>query len=266
MSLFGNNTLAQAVANYDAAGWRFDHMWPKAGGHTYLFGALRRVGRALYGDGWTDEEPHAWFGQPFQTFGLLAPPKSADDRELLVGRGRFTEAVRWLAEAGREGLFMTAVLIGDGPMAMNAPLHRQPDFWNGRNDFRAFAHGTALYTVMPDGRQIMGDVFIETAGLDRALSALLEPSNILRMDEVAKLSPYLRFALALAEKGATDHPKESRKALVAQHWDAFFPGVEQSGRAIEAIARVVGMPDPKGMADGAKGPSVRAKRKSGDTP
>ena len=161
-------------------------------------------------------------------------------------RNRLSTTVEWLAQRCRDGqLVAYARLVGGGTL-----FPMDPSEWNVENALQRFVCEGSFKRYFREGAQTWSVyAFFDRAAIEAATATLANVPAFLSDLDLQRVSPYLRMAVKLAlAKGYTSPESPDtqavREAEVRAAWQEAMPGVPQSEKAIEAIAKVIGFPNP----------------------
>ena len=112
------------------------------------------------------------------------------------------------------------------------------------------------YTELNPPHQSPVFIFFERDAIARATATFEHAPSIIAETDLARLSPYLQFAvkMALAKGYNSNAPtKDARKADFDEQWQAALADVPVTPPQLEMLASVTGWPDPIAIRRGQKG-------------
>ena len=174
---------------------------------------------------------------------------------------RLVSATEWLAGQCRDASLQTYYRFQVG----GALLQMQPSDWNIEDPLRSFvAAGGYERGFLNEGKYNRWPVFIffDREQLARAVSVLSYAPAVVSTTSLDSLSPYLALAVKLAIARGYNSPGAAetqpvREAEVTAAWEAALPGIPPSKKAIEAIAKVMGFPNPAAILQGKSKSNVK---------
>lgn len=167
---------------------------------------------------------------------------------------RLTSVVEWLAQQCRDGSLRTFYRFATG----GALFDMAPSDWNVDRPLQMFvADGGYKRWFVNNGTSNQWPVliFFDQSQLAKAIAAFSHAPDTVAVTALERLSPYLKLAVRLAVAKGYSSPDAAdtqpvREAEVAAAWNAALPGVPPSRTAIEAIAKVMGFPNPTAILQG----------------
>lgn len=167
---------------------------------------------------------------------------------------RLSGVVDWLAQQCRDGSLRTFYRFATG----GALFEMAPSDWNVDRPLQMFvADGGYKRWFVNNGNSNQWPVliFLDRDQLTKAVAAFSHAPETIAVAALERLSPYLKLAVRLALAKGYCSPDAAdtqpvREAEVAAAWDAALPGVPLSKTAVEAIAKVMGFPNPTAILQG----------------
>lgn len=201
-------------------------------------------------------------------FGHIAhEAKVANEQELWEGNqkalSRLTDATEWLSQQCRDSKLKGFFRFQSGGLLAEMAA---PD-WNVEYPLSRFVKNGGYdrwFVASSPPRQWPVYVFFDRNQLVKAISNFGHVPAMIARDDLAKLSPYLQFAVKLAQAknylSASDcDTKPVREAEVRAAWNEAFPNVPQTPKQVEMLASLIGWPDPDAIKRGSLGGAKRKK-------
>lgn len=178
---------------------------------------------------------------------------------------RLISVLEHITDAGRDGQLETRLILVGGTEL----LVPEVSIWNQQPPLTGIL-GTCKFPLYfaSSSRTFDCYVFISRASVDKLTATLAHTPVAVASSDIAKLSPYLQFAVKLAlDLGYTSEGNADsnlvREAEVRARWEKGMPGVPISESQVAKVAFMLGWPKPESIARG--GRSLH-KRKTGETP
>jgi len=189
-----------------------------------------------------------------------------DDNLDCVTRLRF--AIDWIAQLCRDGKLQSFYRLKAGGVLGDMAPHE----WNVDDALTQFAAKGGFdrwfLTSAANQRQWFVYIFVDREGLMSAVSTFAHAPLVIATTDLARLSPYLRFAIQIAlQKGWQSaegaSTKEHRKVAIEAAWAAAFPDLPCTGSQVDSLAMLTGFPDRKSIENGLR---ASAAKKNGRNP
>lgn len=182
----------------------------------------------------------------------LVRAEQADWVENQQARDRLSATVEWIAQRCRDG-----ELIGYVRLVAGGTLYpMEPSEWNVENALQKFVcEGSFKRYFRGAAQPWTVYAFFDRAAVEKATATLANAPAFLSDLDLQRVSPYLRMAVKLAlAKGYTSPESPDtqavREAEVRAAWHDSMPDIPQSKKAVEAIVKVIGFPNPTAIRQG----------------
>lgn len=173
------------------------------------------------------------------------------NRELV---GKLGKVVEWIATKCRDGELASYCRFVAGGRLGVIESHE----WNVDHPISRFLSNGSYnrwFLNLQPPKQWSVYVFFDRDNLQHTLARLAHSPLMIPTTDLDRLSPYLRLALKLAvAKGyfsaAADETQPIREAEVKAAWNEAMPDVPCSDTATQAVAKVMGFPNPVAIQQG----------------
>lgn len=184
--------------------------------------------------------------------------REAHWRRNMGARMRLADTVEWLAQRCRDGELPSYARPREGGALWPITAWE----WNIENVLVDFVSNGGMKRYFPELKMTLDAyIFFNKADLERVTVALAHASIRVAEVDLSRLSPYLRLAVSLALAKGYDSPLTAetqpiREAEIRAAWANAMPRIPMSDTAIQAIAKVLGFPNPKAILQGKSAKSL----------